>query len=106
MFNALSVVQIRFSWMDTENSVMADLHSVLDVAFVKPRFSENYIRCRGTINPSIHYALREGDSEKMGSTTETKTVADDVKNTNGKVLEYLFYLEKQGRAKATCRFAS
>lgn len=41
----------------------------------------------------------------MDSTTEIKTVADDVKNINGKVVEYLFYLEKQGRTKATCRLA-
>ena len=67
MLNALSVVRVRIYWMDTENSVMANLHSVLDVAFVKARFSENYIRCRCTINPSIHYALREGESEKINS---------------------------------------
>jgi len=42
----------------------------------------------------------------MDSTTKIKTVADDVKTTNGKVLEYLFYLEKQGRAYATRRLAS
>lgn len=37
------------------------------------RFSENYIRFRSTINPSIHYALREvEESEKMNSTTEIK----------------------------------
>lgn len=68
------------------------------------RFSENYKRSQGLRYLSIHYA-QEG--EKMDTTTEQqKSVAGDLKNINGKIVEYLFKLEKQGLAPATRRLAS
>jgi integrase len=69
------------------------------------RFSENYKRSVGITYPSIHYAL-EQECEKMDTTTEQKSVAGDMKDVNGKIIEFLFKLEKQGRAPATRRLAS
>jgi integrase/predicted RNA-binding Zn-ribbon protein involved in translation (DUF1610 family) len=66
-------------------------------------FSENYKRLSLTKEDR---QIGAGMVENLTNATETKTVAVDEKSLNGKIIEYLCKMKRQGYAEATRRLAS